>query len=101
MVWPWGRFPTCPDSENTTGNQAFGESVVTGFDTSDPDLVKVIEAWPTLSEPIGCQYKVPDTFYSPNFRHFFHRIDCSREFLDNAGGDTRETTIGAEKCKST
>jgi hypothetical protein len=48
----WGRFPTCHDSQNTTGNPEFGESVVTEFDTTDPNLVKLITAWPTLPEPI-------------------------------------------------
>jgi hypothetical protein len=26
--------------------------VDTGFDTTDPNLVKVIDAWPTLPDPI-------------------------------------------------
>jgi hypothetical protein len=30
----------------------FDESVVTEFDTTDPNLVKIMEAWPTLPEPI-------------------------------------------------
>ena len=29
-----------------------GESADTEFDTTDPDLVKVMNAWPTLPEPI-------------------------------------------------
>ncbi len=29
-----------------------GDAVDTGFDTADPDLVKVVNAWPTLPEPI-------------------------------------------------
>jgi hypothetical protein len=47
-----GRFPTCHDSENTTAIPVFDESVDTEIDTTDPDLVKIMRAWPNLPEPI-------------------------------------------------
>jgi hypothetical protein len=43
---------TCPLSENSSGKQVSAKPFDTRFDTTDPNLVKVIEAWPTLSEPI-------------------------------------------------
>jgi hypothetical protein len=46
------RLETCSDSENLSGNPASDTPVDTGFDTTDPNLVKVIDAWPTLPDPI-------------------------------------------------
>jgi hypothetical protein len=43
---------TYPVSEDSSGKQGLGTPVDTEFDTSDPNLVKVIEAWPSLPEPI-------------------------------------------------
>jgi hypothetical protein len=47
-----GGLETYPLSEKSLGKQWFGTPIDTGFDTSDPNLVKVIDAWPTLPEPI-------------------------------------------------
>jgi hypothetical protein len=46
------RLQRCADSQNLSANPVSGNAVDTGFDTSDPNLVKVIDAWPTLPEPI-------------------------------------------------
>ena len=46
------RLETCSESENSSGNPVSGDAVDTGFDTTDPNLVKVIDAWPMLPEPI-------------------------------------------------
>jgi hypothetical protein len=47
-----GRLETYPLSEDSSGNPVSGDPVDTGFDTTDPNLAKVIDAWPTLPEPI-------------------------------------------------
>jgi hypothetical protein len=47
-----GRLETYPLSEDSSGKQGLSTPVDTGIDTVDPNLVKVIDAWPTLPEPI-------------------------------------------------
>jgi hypothetical protein len=47
-----GRLETYPLSEDSSGKQGLSTPVDTGIDTSDPNLAKVMNAWPTLPEPI-------------------------------------------------
>ncbi len=47
-----GRLETYPLSEDSSGKQGLGTPVDTEIDTTDPGLGRVIEAWPTLPEPI-------------------------------------------------
>jgi hypothetical protein len=47
-----GRLETCPLSEDSSEKQGLSTPVDTGIDTSDPNLAKVMNAWPTLPEPI-------------------------------------------------
>ena len=49
---PTSRLEACSVSEKPSGNPAFGEPADTEIDTTDPNLVKVIDAWPMLPEPI-------------------------------------------------
>ena len=47
-----GRLETYPLSEDSSEKQGADTPVDTGFDPTDSDLGKVIEAWPKLPEAI-------------------------------------------------